>query len=434
MRPGRVPSVKSRATKELELRTTSMAPSGEAVAHYEENDERRAVLVRGGTTGELVRARVDASQRPARAEIIEILEPSTWRLDPICKWSTECGGCDWMHIARAEQAIHHVALTKSLAKDAKIEFHGSPRDVGYRTRARFHASGGARRQSADKTRVGYFAPRTRSLVRVETCVVLDPRIDAARGMLEGLLEGAHGDGEIALALGKSAPVADIRWERDLPPAVFARFDEAVRSKAFQGFRVLCGEARRPALFGDPTPVIRGADDAPLELPPGGFSQAQEDVNRDLARRVAELTRGAKKILELYAGAGNLTVLLARDHDVRAVESSEPACEAARKNLATRSLGAKVTCADAETFEIPSGTDTIVLDPPRTGAREACERIQKTRSVKRIVYVSCDRPTLARDLDILASVFRVVSVDVFEMFPQTSHAETVVLLERTLPPK
>jgi len=75
-----------------------------------------------------------------------------------------------------------------------------------------------------------------------------------------------------------------------------------------------------------------------------------------------------------------------------------------------------------------------LPATRDLLREACERIQKTRSVKRIVYVSCDRPTLARDLDILASVFRVVSVDVFEMFPQTSHAETVVLLERTLPPK
>lgn len=403
-----------------------MAPSGEAVAHHVDGSaegERRAVLVRGGTTGELVRARVDASQRPARAEIIEVLEPSASRVDPICKYATECGGCDWLHIARAEQAAHHVALTKPFARDAKIDFHASPRDVGYRTRARFHASG---------HKVGYFAPRTRSLVRVDTCVVLDPRIDAARGALEGLLEGARGDGEIALALGRTAPVADVRWSGELPPAVFARFDIAVRDpRAFQGFRVLCGEARRPAVFGDPTPVIRGADDAPLELPPGGFSQAQEDVNRALARRVAELARGSKKIVELYAGAGNLTVLLATEADVRAVESSEPACDAARKNLAARKLVAKVTCADAATFEIPSGTDTVVLDPPRTGAREACEHIAKARSVKRVVYVSCDRPTLARDLDVLAAVFDVVSVDVFEMFPQTSHAETVVLLDRRL---
>jgi 23S rRNA (uracil1939-C5)-methyltransferase len=417
-----MPAVKPRPNKELELRTTSMAPSGEAVAHYEENGERRAVLVRGGTIGELVRARVDASQRPARAEIIEILEPSPSRVDPVCKWATECGGCDWMHIARAEQAIHHVALTKAFAKgeDAKITFHASPRDLGYRTRARFHASG---------SKVGYFAPRTRSLVRVETCVVLDPRIDEARRALEGLLQGAKGDGEIAMALGKSGAVADVRWPDELPPAVFARFEDAVKRGVLQGARLRCGEARRPALFGDPTPVITGADDAPLELPIGGFSQAQEDVNRELALRVADLSRGAKRVLELYAGAGNLTVVLARDTDVRAIESSAPACEAARKNLAARKLVAKVTCADAATFEIPSGTDSVVLDPPRTGAREACERIAKTRSIKRVIYVSCDRPTLARDLEILAATFHAVSFDVFEMFPQTSHAETVVLLER-----
>jgi len=412
------------ATKELELRTTSMAPSGEAVAHCEDDGDRRAVLVRGGTSGELVRARVDTSQRPARAEIIEILEPSAWRLDPICKYTTECGGCDWMHIARAEQANHHVALTRALARDAKVAFHGSPHDVGYRTRARFHASG---------ARVGYFAPRTRTLVRVETCVVLDPRIDAARGALEGLLQGARGEGEIALALGRSGVVADVRWSDELPPAVFAKFDDAVKRGALQGLRVLCGEARRPALFGDPTPMIRGADDAPLELAPGGFSQAQDDVNRALVLRVAELCNGAKRVLELYAGAGNITIALARTAEVRAIESSEPACEAARRNLAARELVvAKVTCADASTFEIPNGSVTVVLDPPRTGAREACEHIAKARSVKRVVYVSCDRPTLSRDLDVLAASFHVVSVDVFEMFPQTSHAETVVLLERTRP--
>jgi 23S rRNA (uracil1939-C5)-methyltransferase len=415
-------------TQELELRTTSMAPSGEAVAHHEENGERRAVLVRGGAVGELVRARVDASQRPARADVVEILEPSRARVDAlaICKWVNECGGCDWMHIARAEQATHHVALAKAFARDAaKVAFHASPRGVGYRTRARFHAKSAS---------VGYFAPRTRSLVRVETCVILDPRIDAARAAFEGLLEGARGDGEIAMALGRTGPVADVRWERELPPAVFARFDESVKRGAFQGLRVLCGEARRPALFGDPTPVIRGGDDEPLELPPGGFSQAQEDVNRALVRRVAELSRGSKRVLELYAGAGNLTVLLAAEPpaDVRAIESSEPACEAARKNLAARKLTAKVTCADAATFDIPGNTDTVVLDPPRTGAREACERIAKARSVKRVVYVSCDRATLARDLDVLAASFHVASVDVFEMFPHTSHAETVVLLERTPP--
>ena len=162
------------------------------------------------------------------------------------------------------------------------------------------------------------------------------------------------------------------------------------------------------MIGDPTPWITGADGAPLELASGGFSQAHDDVNVALAERVAALTGGARKVVELHAGAGNFTILLAgpAERDVRAVESSEPACDAARRNLGARSLRARVTCADAARFEIPTGTDTVVLDPPRTGARDACIALAKgPKSVKRIVYVSCDRMTFARDVEILSTRFR-----------------------------
>ncbi len=404
---------------ELEVRASSLAPSGEAVAHHERDGERRAIFIRGAAPAELVRVRIDWSERPARGEILEVLEPSPERRPPPCAFVEMCGGCDWMHLSRDAQRDAHLSLSAPGAT-----FHSAPHDLAYRARARLHA-----REERGRVHVGWFAARSRALVRVDSCVVLDPRIDAARAKLEAFLEGSRGEGDVSLAMGRRAPVADVAWSRDLPPAVMGRLDAAVRAGAFQGFRVRCGEARRPAFIGDPTPVVDGADGAPLELAPGGFSQAHEGVNAALALRVAELAEGGKKILELYAGAGNLTILLARRGATRAVESSEPACEAARKNLAARSLEARVTCADAAGFEIPSGTDLVVLDPPRTGARDACERIARTRSVKRVVYVSCDRATLARDLELLAPVFEISSVDVFEMFPHTSHVETVVALTR-----
>ncbi len=403
-----------------------MAPSGEAVAHVEHDGERRAILVRGAAPGETVRASFDLAARPARGEIVEIVTPSAARALPACAFVEACGGCDWMHLSRDAQRAQHIALAPR-SDGVEARFHAAPRDLAYRTRARVHA-----REERGRMHVGFFGARSRDLVEVSTCVVLDPRIDEARASLGALFAGAHGEGEIGIALGKNAPVADVRWSRDLPAAIFARLDEAVRDGRIGGFRVLCGESRRPAVFGDPTPWISGADGAPLELAPGGFSQAHEGVNVALASRVAELAKGARKVVELYAGAGNLTVLLARDEtcEVRAVESSELACDAARRNLAARSLKARVTCADAARFEIATGADAVVLDPPRTGARDACAALAKgPRSVKRVVYVACDRMTLARDLELLAPRFRVASIDVFEMFPHTSHAETVVLLER-----
>ncbi len=422
-----MPSLKKKLI-EAEVKTASvMAPSGEAVAHVElarADHPRRALLVRGGAPDETLRAKFDPTERPARAEIVAIVTPSAARVEAPCAFVSACGGCDWMHLARIAQRAQHVALTESVLRGVTtpIVFHAAPRDLAYRTRARLHAR---------DHRVGFFSPRSRDLVIVDRCVVLDARIDAARAALSSFFTGAQGDGEIALALGKKNPVADIRWSRDLPARVFARFDEAITKKIFDGLRITCGESRRPAVFGDPTPWITGADGQPLELGggPGGFSQAYEDVNAELASCVDRALEDANKVIELYAGSGNLTVILAKRRDVRAIESDEAACEAARRNLAARNLRARVTCADASRFEIPNaGLDAVVLDPPRTGAREVCTALTKAR-VKHVVYVSCDRMTLARDLEILAPRFRVVSIDVFEMFPHTSHVETVVKLAK-----
>ena len=390
-----------------------MAPSGEAVAQVELEGERRAVLVRGGAPDETVRARVDTSSRPARGDILEVLAPASSRVAPACKYVEACGGCDWMHLSAQAQGDAHLALAPM-----KATFHPAPVTLRYRLRTRLHMRGSI---------VGFFGARSHDLVAVDTCVVLDPRLDEARGDLARLLGGATGTGEATLALGRTLPVAEILWSRDLPSEVYARMQGALAR--WQGLRVRCGEARRPATFGDPAPWMTGADGSPLELAPGGFAQPHEGVNAALARRVAELAGDAPRVVELYAGAGNLTVLLARGRDsMRAVESDEAACEAARRNLMARSLEARVTCADAATFDVPGGTSLVVLDPPRTGAKEVCERLV-THPVGRVVYVSCDRATLARDLEILRARYTVGSVDLFEMFPQTSHVETVVLLSR-----
>jgi 23S rRNA (uracil1939-C5)-methyltransferase len=176
----------------------------------------------------------------------------------------------------------------------------------------------------------------------------------------------------------------------------------------------------------------GADGLPLSLSSGGFAQSSELVNTSLAERVLALLETQSPnhdagVVELYAGAGNFTVLLARAFSrVTTVESDEQACAAARANLSARGLTAKVTCADADSFVPKPGTDLVVLDPPRRGAKELSVALAASR-VKSVVYVSCDPPTLGRDLAALSARFDVAAVESFGMFPGTSHSETVVLL-------
>jgi 23S rRNA (uracil1939-C5)-methyltransferase len=292
------------------------------------------------------------------------------------------------------------------------------------------------RASGGRAIVGPHGVRSRDVVDVSTCVVLSPALDAAIPALAAILEGAHGLGEASLALGAAGkPVLELRWEGRVPASVYARLEQGVAAGTWAGGSVYGGDVARPAVVGDPTPRILGADGEALVLAPGGFAQASEAGNVALGQGVLALAQRLKPqsdgggVVELYAGAGNFTVLLARAFaKLVAVESSAPACDAARANLAARGLAAKVTCADADAFVIPPRTDLVVLDPPRRGAKQVAEALASS-TVKGILYVSCDTPTLGRDLAALATRYEPVAVESFAMFPGTSHAETVVALAR-----
>jgi 23S rRNA (uracil1939-C5)-methyltransferase len=201
-----------------------------------------------------------------------------------------------------------------------------------------------------------------------------------------------------------------------------------------GARIALDGSTKPAKIGDPTPWTTGADGLPLRLAPGGFGQASERANTALGRYVAERVHerpnvAAASMVELYAGSGNLSVLLAREvGELVCVESDRDACDAARANLAARALVGRVVEADAGAFAWASGVKLVLLDPPRTGARPVAERLLESR-VQGVVYVSCDAQTLGRDLGVLVNAYEPKSVATFEMFPQTSHVETVVVLER-----
>jgi 23S rRNA (uracil1939-C5)-methyltransferase len=429
------------ARSSVDATIAELSPSGEGVAIVALAGERRAVFLRGVSPGDVVRCEIDASSRPARGRVIDLLAAGPVRVTPACPWSAVCGGCDWMHVSSAGQrAAHESHVRAALPREWRehpIAFHPAPAPLGYRTRARVHV-----RASGGRAIVGMNEARTRDPVEVERCAVLHPELESARARLAPLLEGAHGRGEAQIALGAldrapRAAVIDLSWSGALAAACFGQLERAVADGWLAGARITAGETRVPAKIGDPTPWIRGGDGLPLRLAPGGFGQASDEGNALLAGRVAALARDAlsgkedARVLELYAGAGNFTVLLAPlAAQLSAVESTRESCDAARANLEARALAprAKIVEADAASFAIPPRTHLVVLDPPRTGARDVCARLAAS-SAKHVLYVSCDTQTLARDLALLASSFSLRAVEAFELFPQTSHVETLVHLER-----
>jgi 23S rRNA (uracil1939-C5)-methyltransferase len=424
---------------EIETTIDELAPGGDGVAKVTVGGERRAVFVRGVGVGDRVRLAVDLGTRPARGRVVALLEAGGDRIEPACPWVDRCGGCDWMHITGdAQRRAHESHVRGALPaawRDVAIRVHPAPAALAYRTRARIHA-----RASGGRAIVGMNEVHTRDPVEVDRCAVLHPDLERGRARVAALLEGAHGRGEAQIALGAlgespRACVLDLHWSGPLPAACFARVEAAVKDGWLAGAWITGGESKVPAKVGDATPWIVAGDGLPLRLAPGGFGQASDEGNAALATRVAELAQAAigskadARVAELYAGAGNFTVMLARvAARLTAVESHRAACEAARANLDARDVRtAKVVEADAASYAIPPQTHLVVLDPPRTGARDASARIAAS-SARHVIYVSCDPQTLARDLGSFGA-FVPRAVEVFELFPQTSHVETVVHLER-----
>jgi 23S rRNA (uracil1939-C5)-methyltransferase len=396
------------------------------------------VFVPGTAPGEKVEADVDASAKPARGRLVRVLEPAAERVTPPCPHVGACGGCDWMHLSASAQerghaAIVHEALAHALpgASLPEITAHAAVTPLAYRTRARLFLKADRR-----GVRVGYRAPGSHELAPIATCAVLDPALAAMVGELGTVLAGARGEGDASLARGREGkPVVSLAFRGEIAAASWAALDDRVARGVWAGAEVRLAGAERPASFGDPCAVLVGADGAPLSIAPGAFAQPSDEGAIAVARRVDELARlGARpplRVVELFAGSGTLSVLLARDvASFAAVEVDARAADAARANLRARGLSGRVTTADADAFALPAQTNVVVLDPPRAGAPGASRAIAAS-GARVVVYVACDPVTLARDLATLTSGrLALTHVETFELFPQTSHVETVVRLART----
>jgi len=376
--------------------------------------------------GERVAFEIDRSRKPARGRVLKVLEPSTERVEAPCARFDRCGGCDLMHLSPAAQRSVRMAILREALGDVAITWHDATPAHG-RTRARLHV-----RPVGGRVVAGFHGTGSNTIVDLEDCFALDPRLLPALEDVRAICANAKGDGEASVALGAgSLPVLAITWRPELPMTAFAEAERRVRDGRLAGVEILMHGVNTPARIGDPRPVFLASDGLPVYAPPRGFAQASELGDRVLVDLVVERARAkGARVLELFAGSGNFTVTLAREAaHVTAVELDAAASSAARENVAARGLtNVKSVAADADAYPIPKDTEVVVLDPPRSGARGAAASLAANKKVKRIVYVSCEPTTLARDLKALAA-FELVSVDAVDLFPDTSHIETVATLAR-----
>ncbi|MDP9350929.1 MAG: class I SAM-dependent RNA methyltransferase [Chloroflexota bacterium] len=378
-----------------ELHLTGIAHGGKSVARQ----DGRVVFVPFGIPGETVQAEIyRRRKRFAEAEIRRVIEASLDRVTPRCPYFGECGGCQLQHVAYDRQ----LELKRQVVADLLQRIGGfrdvavhptvpSPHQYGYRNSARFL---GGRRGD-----LGYTDWRSNTFMRVDTCPIMSEPISEALRELQG-----HSRMGEALRVRYS--------ELDDAVAVWPAI-EAPISTGQQGLRHgLLGEA--------------------FYVSSTAFFQVNTLQAENLIRLALEGLRPleGKTVLDAYYGGGAFTRFLAVEAaQTIGIEESTSAIADARTNLA----GLRVSLIEGRTEdELPrllERIDLVLLDPPRTGCELPALEALLTLMPEKIVYVSCDPATLARDLKVLCSAgaYTVSGVQPVDMFPQTYHIEAVATL-------
>ncbi|MFN3930815.1 MAG: class I SAM-dependent RNA methyltransferase [Brevundimonas sp.] len=382
--------------------------------------------------GETVRAEV----RDGRAEAVEIITASPDRIAPISPQYGDCGGCSLQHWASGpylDWKREQVRL--ALAREG-IETEIEPTVAvppGTRRRLALHA----RRGEDSRVILGFKARKSWRLVEVNACPVADPRLVAAFPALARVAEPF-------LEHPKSAPTLHVTLTLtglDVDVTGVERRSGGLSRDAQMRAIQAAGAAdlARLSLAGDTLVMSRQPQvafgPASVPLPAGGFLQAVPEAEAAMVARAIAAVRGAKKIADLFCGAGTFTFPLATVAPVLAADSAAASIAALKAGVGTAKGLKPITAEARDLFRRPlapydlRGCDAIVLDPPRAGALDQTAQLGATKA-HTVVYVSCNPVTFARDARVLIDAgFRLERVTPVDQFLWSAHVELVGVFRR-----
>ncbi|MDP2639378.1 MAG: 23S rRNA (uracil(1939)-C(5))-methyltransferase RlmD [Betaproteobacteria bacterium] len=415
--------------------------------------EGKAIFIEGGLPGETV-SYASYRRKPSYEQAIatEIHETSAERELPRCPHFGVCGGCSMQHLeARAQVAAKQRVLEDTLWHIGKLRPEAMLRAVyglswGYRQRARLSVrlvpkKGGVL--------VGFHERKSSFIADMTGCEVLPRAISELLLPLRRLIGGLSNPArlpQIELAAGEAVTVLVLRI---LDPLSAADEDALRGFAARHGIQFWLQRAgpdtAEPFFPTDAAPLYYSLPEFGVQIHfrPTDFTQVNHAVNRILVRHAMALLdpRPGERIADLFCGLGNFSLPIAsRGAEVLGVEGSAELVRRAEANARANGLGARARFETANLFEASScarfgagdggGFDKLLIDPPRDGAVEVVKALQEG-GPRRIVYVSCDPATLARDAEVLVHVkgYRLAAAGVINMFPHTSHVESIALFER-----
>ncbi len=432
----------------VELRIESLVHGGEGLAR----SLGRVVFVPGAAPGDLVEAELREADggRFTRANLLRVLAPGPVRVPAPCPIVDRCGGCPVQHVGSVAQQ----ECKRALVEDALFRIGGfskdsyelaplvpSPAAFRYRRRARMHR--------AASGQWGFAGRASSGVVPVSECLLLEPALQALFDQVRAAaveLGGLPDVADLGLDVADTGAASlDLRTVKP-PTAALRKRALALLGKVLQLRGATLGPEGAPELLGEPAiadaPGPAGLSTARFRTRADLFAQANRAATPLLIGAALEALGPAAegRVLELFCGSGTLTLpLLSRARSVLGVEFAAASLALLRKSAAEAGLDGpgKIRLIAGDSAKVTQGLaaseagtlDAVLLDPPRTGAASALRALAALRA-PRLVYVSCDAPTFARDAkELVKSGYRLSRVVPFDLFPQTAHLELVATFLR-----
>jgi 23S rRNA (uracil1939-C5)-methyltransferase len=405
---------------DLTISLTAMAHGGAALGRDEQG---RVIFVPYAIPGETVRVRpTRGKQRYTHAELIEVLEPSPHRLQPRCPHYGRCGGCHFQHIAYPAQLVFKTDVVRDqLGRVGKFE--NPPVEMTLPSPAAWEYRNSASFSPTEDGRLGYWSHSEEQVIPIDECHLLQPALHGLYRDLDLELPGLR---RLTIRVDAYGDLLVVFETEDVePPALEADFPVSA------AILLPTGEAANLIGGNILTERCGGRE---WQVSAGSFFQVNPPAAEHLVRLVHDLAAlsGSETVLELYSGVGLFTAGLSRASSrVVGIEASPDAVADAAVNL-DETENVELYQGPVEEI-LPALTDqafeVVVLDPPRGGVEPAVVDALVEIRPRRVVYVSCDPATFARDARRLArGGYHLRKVQPVDMFPQTFHVETVSLLE------
>ena len=398
-------------------------------------DDGKAIFIKGALPGEVVFAKPTLIKKSfTKAKLVNVISPSKDRVPPQCAFFDVCGGCSLQHLSYTAQLDYKVQLVKETLKkvggiDAKVDkIIASDKIFRYRNKLSFPVR---------NKKIGLYEESSHSVVDIDDCLLQrewnKPLIKALRAfMTDHRLLGydeQKGDIRHIVAREKDGSICIT-----LVTAKRIKIDGFLRYIPFDNFALYqnVNSKNNNVILSDEFYLVGGKGKYP-DFHPASFYQVNDYIEDRLYNDVLTECQG-DTVIDAYCGAGNLTLQIASKATfVYGLEICKQAVdEANNKANKLRALNVQFICGDCKD-EFPSiaakaqGNVTVLFDPPRKGVDENTLKATLDHAPQKIVYVSCNPATLARDLKPLTSAYTVQKVMAYDMFPMTSHVETIVCL-------